>query len=381
MASNKKGYELEELLRAYFIRAGVFAVRGVPLRHEGEDLTDIDIWLYERPTGSSRRRQIVDAKSKTKPKAVERLLWTKGLHELLGVDGSYVATTDTRPILKTLSRRIGVSVLDGTDIKRMSDSDKVLFEDRISEDEMYRKIRELDNSRQNKEVYTRYDDLKSALIDGFGDSTANRAIEHVSHFSNASTLAHPGSDASEVLIRMVYFSASLAAIALDFAVTKVSFKSSDERRRTIQNVIRYGEEDEALGLEKVRVATALIERYANNGPAIAHKVRRAVADDYESIPAEIIADHVTKNMRADDLFKVARLLELRAFSKQVIGFDDLEKEEKSFLGMLFDFCGIARSSVANSWSTPNAARGVAAKSAQSLSEPVGPLFIEADHKN
>ena len=69
----KKGHLTEELLRGYFIRAGLYAVRDIPLKVDGEDLTDVDIWLYERSTGSSRRRQIVDARSRTKPKAIERL--------------------------------------------------------------------------------------------------------------------------------------------------------------------------------------------------------------------------------------------------------------------------------------------------------------------
>ena len=69
-AKGSKGYDLEEMLRAYFLRAGFYVARGVPLQHAGDDLTDVDLWLYERPTGSSRRRQIVDAKSKNKPKAV-----------------------------------------------------------------------------------------------------------------------------------------------------------------------------------------------------------------------------------------------------------------------------------------------------------------------
>ena len=46
-----KGYRLEELLRAYFLRAGFFVVRSVPFQDAGDDLTDIDLWLYERPTG------------------------------------------------------------------------------------------------------------------------------------------------------------------------------------------------------------------------------------------------------------------------------------------------------------------------------------------
>src|SRR6266481_1525900 len=95
-SSGAKGYRLEEALRNYFLIAGLYVVRGVPLRLEGEDLTDIDLWLYERPSGSARRRLVVDAKFKSKPKAAERLFWTKGLSEFLRMDGAYVATTDSR---------------------------------------------------------------------------------------------------------------------------------------------------------------------------------------------------------------------------------------------------------------------------------------------
>ena len=81
--TGQKGFRLEEVLRGYFLQAGYFVIRSVPFRIDGNDLTDIDLWLYERPTGSARRRQIVDAKSKSRPKTVERLLWTKGLAEAL----------------------------------------------------------------------------------------------------------------------------------------------------------------------------------------------------------------------------------------------------------------------------------------------------------
>ncbi len=133
--NNAKGYQLEELLRAYFLRSGMYVVRGVPLQFEGDDLTDIDLWLYERPTGSSRRRQIVDIKSKLKPKAIERLFWTKGLFDLLKVDDAYVATTDNRPKLKDISTQLGISVIDGTDLDRISESEKVWFPNRLNEED------------------------------------------------------------------------------------------------------------------------------------------------------------------------------------------------------------------------------------------------------
>jgi len=372
--SGQKGYKLEELLRAYFIRAGVYAVRGVPLRLDGDDLTDVDIWLYERPTGSSRRRQIVDAKSKTKPKAIERLFWTKGLYELLMVDGAYIATTDTRPLLKEMSRRLGLSVLDGTDIKRMADSEKVIFPNRISEEDLQEKIKGLDTARRNKEVQNDYADLKAALIDNFGGGTVNRGLEHVAGFAGGLVSSHPNSSGAEIFLRLLYFAASISAIAMDFALTKVSFKSQDERRKTIQNVIRYGEEDEARGLEKVRVATALIEKYATNGRTVAQSVAQAIRSDYAKVPAEIITDHVMKHLKADGLFKLAGALEFRAFSKDPLGFDDLPAEEKSFLGVLLDFSGVDRTSAAESWISSTAAKDASKELSEGVTENIGPLF-------
>ena len=104
--SNQKGIVLEELLRAYFLRAGFFVIRGVPISFEGDDLTDVDLWLYERPTGTTRRVQIVDIKYKQRPKAVERLLWTRGLVDALDVDGAYVATTDKRKNLRKVAKKL-----------------------------------------------------------------------------------------------------------------------------------------------------------------------------------------------------------------------------------------------------------------------------------
>lgn len=371
--SGKKGYELEELLRSYFIRAGVYVVRGVPLRLDGDDLTDVDIWLYERPTGSSRRRQIVDAKSKTKPKAIERLLWTKGLYELLQVEGAYIATTDTRPLLKEMSRRLGLQILDGGDIKRISESEKVIFPDRLTEEELNAAIKNLDQSRKNKNVQNGLVDLKAALIDGFGGATVNRSLEHVGGFSGSLVASHPNSAGAEVALRLTYLAASIAAIAMDFCLTKVSFKSAEERRAAIINVIRYGVEEEARGLERVRIATALIEKYAPNGRALSQTVLQAVRDDFSKIPAEIVADHIMTHLKADGLFRIARSLEFRAYSKDLLGFDDLPAEEKSFLGALLDFVGIDRSGTARGWKSPAGAKANS-KDKRVDGEDHGPLF-------
>ncbi|MET4731880.1 hypothetical protein ABIE64_000571 [Thalassospira sp. MBR-102] len=352
--SGEKGYKLEELLRAYFIRAGVYAVRGVPFQLHGDDLTDVDIWLYERPTGSSRRTQIVDAKSKTKPKAIERLFWTKGLAELLRVDGAYIATTDTRALLHEMSRKIGVSVLDGSDIKRMAESEKVLFEDRIDEEKLEQKIKSVDSSRRGKHIQDAYRDLKASLIDDFGFGTVNRALDHFSQFSKMANQCHPNSSASEVFIRLSYISASIVAISIDLCMAKVSFKSFEERRKTLLNVIRFGHDDFEVGIEKIRVAAALVEKYIPNGSALSQVMISSVQKDYASIPAEIIVDFVLSHLKRDGLFQLARHLEYRGFHQNLSSFDNLSSDEKSFLGVVLDFSGSDRSSFAKSWTSEKA---------------------------
>jgi len=215
-AKGAKGQDLEELLRAYFLRAGFFVVRSVPFQHDGMDLTDIDLWLYEKPTGSFRRRQIVDAKTRTKPRAIERLLWTKGLAELLDVDGAYVATTDGRPSLRTIARKLGITLLDGADLRRIAGSSKVAFADRLREEDLLAKITSVDTSRMNRTLFQRYSDLKCSLIENFGAGTLNRALDAFGFFTTDCEGAHPGSETAEVSLRLCYFAASIAALVLDF---------------------------------------------------------------------------------------------------------------------------------------------------------------------
>ena len=129
-SQSNKGHVLEEVLRAYFLRAGFFVVREVPFQFEEEALAEVDLWLYERPTGTARRVQICDIKYKQRPKAVERIFWTSGLADVLDVNGAYVATTDKRRNLRSIAEKVGIQLIDGTDIRRILESPNILYKDR-----------------------------------------------------------------------------------------------------------------------------------------------------------------------------------------------------------------------------------------------------------
>jgi hypothetical protein len=377
----EKGLRLEELLRAYFLRAGFFVARGIPFQHAGDDLTDIDLWLYERPTGSSRRRQIVDAKSKTKPKAVERLLWTKGLTQLLDVDGAYVATTDSRPMLRGISRKLGIAVLDGADIRRISESDKVLYPDRLSEEDLLARITATDGQRRNKDLQLQYHDIKYSLIDSFGSGTINRALDAFAQLAKTAVTAHPGTEAAEVALRLAYFAAAIVALSVDYVGAEVSFRASEERRTALVNAIRYGNIDESVGLERMRLATALVQKYVPNGDATARTLELAIKRELKNIPAEIIAEYVVRNTKPDDLFQIAKRLEHVAMSRVLTPFDRLGTDEKAFAAVLLDYTGLDRNRFASSWLANPGKQVDPSREAQGASQETpnnGPLFSQKD---
>lgn len=374
--TGSKGPKLEEILRAYFLRAGFFVLRSVPFEVDGEGLTDIDLWLYERPTGTTRRRQIVDAKSKSKPKAVERLLWTKGLAEALDMDGAYVATTAKRPMIRRIARKLGVSILDGSDLQRIAASEKVYMPERLTDEELAELVRSVDKSRRNKEFQTQLHDVKSAIVERFGESAAVRAIDSVSYFANAAITAHPNSEPARIAGRLTYFSTSLVAVSLDFVGVEAPFRSAEDRRTMFVNAIRYGSTDKSEGLEKLRLATGIIRQYAVNGPALAKVVEQGFTRELDNIPAEIIADQVTRMGKNEGLFGVARELEHACYLRHCPTFDQLDTSAKAFLGALLDFGSVDRSKFATAWkaSASETKRSEISEVTESATPKLGPLF-------
>jgi len=377
--SGQKGYDFEELLRAYFLRAGFFVVRGVPIQFEGEDATDADLWLYERPTGTARRRQIADAKFKQKPKAAERMFWTSGLAKLLGVDGAYVATTKKSENLKPISKKLGLSLIDGSDLEKMkANQEKILYQDRITEEELEEIIKSVDESRKNKEFRNNYLSLKSAVGSHFGPNLINIALENFLYFAKNCITSHQNSKTAIAAGRMTLYSASIAAVALDHLSIEEPFRSLEERKKIFANAIRFGATNKEAGTEKLRLAIALIRQYANNGQAIARNIESAATAEFAQIPAEIIAEQAAKMSPNGQLFQCARALEHLSFSRSLPSFDDLNNLEKGFLAALLDFSDVDRVAFANSWKSeakPHAKEHSTYEDSHGAgNEKLGPLF-------
>lgn len=330
-----KGQQLEEVLRAYFLRAGFFVVRNVPFVFDGEDVTALDLWLYERPTGTTRRVQIVDIKGRTKPKAMERLFWTSGLVRVLGVDGAYVATTDKRPSIRDLAKKLELIVIDGTDIQRIKSSDAVEYPERLTDGDLSSILAQVDKSRQNKDFQSARMEILRSLSEGFGRASLARSLASFTRLAKSCVSAHPGSDAALASGRLAYLAAAIACQSIDYISIEAPFRSADERRELLLNAERYGALDRSGGQQQLRLAVDLIRTYAPG--AAATKVESGMKSDLDAIPAEIIADQAVRMLKNGLLFAAGRDLEAAAYNRSCLTFDQLSSGAKSLLGAFLDF--------------------------------------------
>lgn len=347
--SADKGSVLEEVLRAYFLRAGFFVIRGVPFRFADEDLTDVDLWLYERPTGSSRRVQICDIKYKQRPKAVERLFWTKGLVAALDVDDAYVATTDKRPSLQKLAKKLSLQLIDGNDLRRIQASQSILSSERISDEQLIEILKSIDKDFRNRALQDARVDVLSALSDGFGVSSAVRSLENFSQLAGVVVANRPGSNAARAAGRLSYLAAAIACISLDYVSVGAAFRPIEERREIILNAVRYGALSTEQGQQALKLALALAEKYSPGGKVASRSIERGLKEDLGKIPAEIIADQAVRLIKSDSLFAVARELEAACYSTNIPNFDGLSIAARSMLGALLDYGGTDRERFSKGW--------------------------------
>lgn len=362
-----KGAVLEEVLRAYFLRAGFFVIRGVPFRFADEDLTDVDLWLYERPTGTSRRVQICDIKYKQRPKAVERIFWTSGLADALDVDGAYVATTDRRKSLRSVAEKLDLQLIDGTDIQRIQNSQSVVYPDRMGDEQLIAELQAVDKSFRNKKLQDARFDIMSALSEGFGAPSAVRALEGFSRLATAAVSYHPDSQAARSAGRLAYLAGAIACQSLDYVSVGAAFRTIDERRDLILRAVRLGALGDDDGQQTLRLAMALVEKYAPGGRGTATAVEAGLKRDLDQIPAEIVADQAVRLLKSDQLFMTGRELEMASYHVALPTFDGLSVHTKSMLGALLDYANVDRERFVNAW---KADPGTTTASAHAMTEEV-----------
>ncbi|WP_460155763.1 hypothetical protein [Pseudomonas sp. S2_H10] len=333
-----KGYIAEELLRAYFSKAGYYVVRGVPFNYEGYSVTDIDLWLYSRSSSVSREITIVDAKNKKTPQAIERIFWVQGLKVATGATSAIVATTDKRPEVKDFGKEMGVVVLDGSFLGRLGSRDG-LDPMRLSDEELIKNLEGYALDKIDGDWKGKIKFCKSLLSKGLSFDNCNEWLAQGKFFANSAVSNLPQ---RENALRCLYLICSFVAISIDYLLKDFAFLEQAERNATLEEGFKYGTRGRS-GLKKIlELSLGLVEQHASEGIATSRQVRASIERQLEDLHADILSDFFSRPEVARQLFGVAKEFEQLAMARQFSSHNSSSVELKSMLYCLMDHWSIDR---------------------------------------
>ena len=330
-----KGDGFEELVREYFSRRGFLALRSVRFQFEGDDVTDIDVWLYGKQPSGFRLHAIVDAKNKKSPKALERILWVKGLQAITRSDRAFIATTDKNPKIAGFGERNGVLVLSKAfldlNVEPMDGA-------RLSLEQFGDHVKKFDSWKADGDWLGALDRVKSAVVSSSPFHAFNAATGAFRFFGERISTRTKFEDQAR---RCAAFAAALSCIALDRALEPLQFAEPSARRNAIRNGIAFGDTGNGQSVRTIRTVLDVIAEHVDGGKAVSARVRRFFDDLPDQSRADVVADHFAQDVASQKLFSVARELERWAFRGLATEIE-LSVDARATLGVLADFTKVDR---------------------------------------
>jgi hypothetical protein len=318
-----KGELSEEHLRNYFLDLGYFVARGVKFKYEGNDVTDVDLFLYGRVSILSREKINVDAKNKKSPQVFERILWANGLKDLLQFDSCVVATTDKRETVRSFGLLHKTQVLDGTFLSKLKSTN---ISHRLSEEELllitskYRSPKNLGN----KDWKSIYEKSKSGLLTEMDFSGFNETLNTLSYFLEVFLTDVQKKD---VALRMIYILLSHLLLIIDFILKDIAFLEADSKGKKLLDGFTYGNLGRKGIDEMLQIGATIF------GSAPPERITKSL----ENFKTTILSDYFGKNDTIKHVFFSAKEFERLGFNRQLVYPANLEPSLKGTLAVVLDF--------------------------------------------
>lgn len=334
MANNKtanKGYLIEEAIRDYFLELGFYVLRGVEFSHKTMLTTDIDLWLYNRPSSLTRERINVDIKNKKTPHATERIFWTKGVQTILGLDKCIVATSDKHPLIKEFGDKNNVIVLDGNFLNKI----KVKYTgSRLTEEEFLKEITEGSLGKISGNWAEIVKKEKSSMLSSLDYSGCISSLENIREFMEYS-ITMPQRKKSACKVSFLFISYFL--IKLDYLLKDLAFYDNTARRELLEKGMKYGNFGEK-GLQSVMDTAKKLA-----GLDGSQNMDNQILSEYDKLKTDILGQYFSKYDVVNKLFALAKQFESLAFNRSFENPNQLSIELKSIISVLLDYHEIKRS--------------------------------------
>ncbi|EOV0920912.1 hypothetical protein ACOLNO_003760 [Vibrio parahaemolyticus] len=336
----KKGELAEERLRQYFLSLGYFVVRSINADYKGFDVTDVDLFLYSRPSPISRERTNVDVKMKQRPQALERVFWTKGLQAVLGLEKCIVATTDKRTHVAEFGAQNDVLVLDGNFMAKL-DSTERYNEERLTEEEFLELIEHFSIGELGGAWKRFFEQSKSNLLDKLNFDGVNLLLNNIKKLLEECSYDY----AKDTSYRLLYIYVSYFLVTLDYSIKDYSYKSHEERKKTISEGIRFGELGKKKSEDIVNMSSALMASFMRGQDYDIDAIKNEVYSQLAGIPAEGLAEVLGSTKMMHSLLPMAIELEKVAYKRETLKPAELATDVQSVLGLLCDTFNFDRKKV------------------------------------
>jgi hypothetical protein len=330
-----KGELMEEYLRNYFNTLGYYVVRSIKFRYEEFDITDVDLFLYERSSSLSRQRINVDIKNKKSPQTFERILWANGVKELLTFDATIVATTDTRPVIQKFGLKHKTIILDGTFLSKLKTNTSI--EDRFSEEELQIRFSKCKSHKSypNKDWRFLYELSKSKLLTELDYSGFNSSAKKIGYFIEKIVV---DDQKREDATRLLYLILSHALIIIDYIVKDIAFFDVPIKEKKLSEGFNFGNLGKD-GVDKVfSIATKIAGKSLNSSNALGDS------------QTDIFKDYFSKNENAKNLYSLARNFEDSGFKRSFVSPNSLLPAMQGVIALFLDYHKIERRKFFDSFS-------------------------------
>src|SRR5665648_117236 len=322
-----KGELMEEKLRTYFLNNGYYVARGVKYNFEGNEITDIDLFLYGRVSSLSRIRTNVDIKNKKSPKAFERILWAKGLQELLDFDNCVDATTDKKDVLRKFGLKHNTIILDGNFLQKLTYDTNY----RLTEEELLIQLGSIKCYKEfiNQTWKSIYETSKSRLLNELDFSGYNSTLIFLEYFLKNSF----DRQKKDIALRASYIILSHSLLILDFVLKDIAFLEQNQRKEMLSDGFKYGN----LGLEGVNRTIEMAVKIANSKISV-NEIKKSL----DTTEMDILKEYFSRSETTKNIFKWSLAFERLAFQKGIVLPKDLDVELKGTLAIMLDFFKISR---------------------------------------
>jgi hypothetical protein len=322
-----KGEFMEEKLRLYFLNSGYYVARGVKYNFEGNEITDIDLFLYGRVSSLSRERTNVDIKNKKSPKPFERILWAKGLQQLLGFDSCVVATTDRKEAVRKYGHKNNTIILDGNFLQKLSYNNT----DRISEEDLLNQLNTIKSFKEfrNQTWKYLYENSKSRLLNELDFSGYNSTLIYLQYFLRKCFDVQK----KEIALRGTYIILSHSLLILDYILKDIAFLEPNQRKETLSDGFKYGN----LGQDGVNKTIEMAVKIANSKISV-NEIKKSL----DTTEMDILKEYYSKVETIKNIFKWAIAFEKKAYEKNLTYPKDLDVDIKGTLALMLDFFQINR---------------------------------------